>query len=136
MEVISRWLPSRSDAVKAKNSAATCLFSLELHMGDAMKPGADTSPLEDLGMLSASQVESLRKRWIKSVEALAGVAASDSGREGLAVLLEMTKEQIAALLQKASEVLGPQRYQEITAARPGGPTGALFTDEQKRQFGM
>ena len=87
-------------------------------------------------MLSTGQVEILKKRWINTVEALVGTAASASGRKGLIALLEMTDEQMAAMLQRASQVLGPQRFQEIISGRPGGPIGALLTDQQKKDFGI
>jgi len=105
-------------------------------MGVAKEPETGTSPLAVLGILSLNQVETLGKRWIGTVEALVGAAASDTGRKGLMALLEMTEDQMVALLQRASEMLGPQRFQEIISGRPGGPTGALLTDQQKKDFGI
>jgi hypothetical protein len=105
-------------------------------MDQPKEPDAVTSPLVALGVLSISQVETLGKRWINTVEALVGAAASDTGRKGVMALLEMTDEQMSVLLQKASEVLGPQRFQAIISGRPGGPTGALLTDQQKKDFGI
>lgn len=101
----------------------------------AKEPETGASPLAGLGMLSVSQVEALGKRWINIVETLLGAAASDTGRQGLMALLEMSEEQMVALLKRASEMLGPQRYQEIITGDHYGPardpTGALLTDPQK-----
>jgi hypothetical protein len=103
-------------------------------MSNAQNNSGATHALVELSNLTDSQRQTLEKMWINSVEGLVGAAASAAGREGLTRVLEMTDSQMAELLQRASQVVGPQRFQDVSAARPGGPTGVLFTDEQKREF--
>ena len=93
-------------------------------------------PLEALGGLTADQIQRLRGRWIESVEALAALAGSAEARAGLIRLLEITEEQFPQLLQGIGELLGPERTARLSQPSPGGRTGVILTEQQKRELGM
>jgi len=97
---------------------------------------ADTSPIECLESLTPEQTQLLKTHWIDTLEGLVSAAVTDSGQAGLARLLDVPQERMAELLERARDMLGPDKVKQLTTGKSGGSTGALLTDEQKERFGM
>lgn len=100
------------------------------------RPDNRPHPLEALACLTAEQIQRLRGRWIESVEALAALAGSAEGAAGLTRLLEITEEQFQRLLQEIGGSLGPEETARLSHPSPGGRTGVILTEQQKRELGM
>jgi len=86
-------------------------------------------------MLTPDRVQLLQKRWITTVEAVIAAANTDEGKSGLAKSLGMSAVEVGRLLEKAREVVGTERYTELSTPKRGGPTGALLSEEDKRKYG-
>lgn len=100
------------------------------------RPRGKPHPLEALACLTPEQIQRLRGRWIESVEALAALAGSDDARAGLIRLLEITGQQFQQLGQGIQELLGPEETARLSQPSPGGRTGVILTEQQKRDLGM
>lgn len=93
---------------------------------------AESLPIERIGGLSPSQSEALRSRWITTIDSFVAAAATEEGRAGLCSALEIEADQLDDVLQDARGALGEERYRELLAPKPGGPTGALLDDDQQQ----
>ncbi len=102
--------------------------------GSLDKPGrAAACPLGRMPSLSLAHLEVLKSRWIRTIDAFVAAAAIEDGREGLCKALGVEPKALDNLLQEARDVLGEERYLELTTPRPGGPTGALWEEKDHRQ---
>ena len=104
-----------------------------------MTPSPEQSrphPLEALACLSGDQIQRLRGRWIESVQALAALTGSDEGTTGLIRLLEITEPQFQHLRERIEELLGPEEAARLSRPSPGGRSGVILTEQQKRTLGM
>jgi hypothetical protein len=105
-----------------------------------MAPGQNheesTHPIQQIRCLSEDQLQQLRQRWIDTVEAFLGLTATPEGKSGLAELLGVSPEQMEPLMEQAIDVVGPDMAQRLMSPRPGGPTGVILTDEQKKRLGL
>jgi hypothetical protein len=81
-----------------------------------------------LSSLASQSAQKLRSHWITTVEQLIASAATAQGRKGLESLLGGSAEAVESLLNEARELLGRERYETLTQAKPGGPMGARFDD--------
>ena len=95
---------------------------------------ADTHPIEGLTGLTHSQLETLKSRWVTTIEALVAILATKMGQSNISRALGIDKPEIEALLDHAREIVGEDRYAELMIARPGGPTGALIQNEDMPDF--
>jgi len=95
-----------------------------------------THPLGDLPALTQEQIQALRQRWINTVEELVGAAAVPAATGPLAQLIQVSAEQLQDLLHQAQDLLGEERYGQLVRPVPKKPTGALLTEEQKRDLGL
>ncbi len=93
----------------------------------------NTHPLEGMRRLTPSQLQALEYRWLTTIDSFVAAASTDEGRAGLCIALDVEPEALDALLQDARDSLGEERYRELSAARPGGPTGALWNGESGRR---
>ena len=95
-------------------------------------------PLRALALpgLSANRIERLRGQWITTIEELAGATATEAAKASVAKLLDATPKEIEELLERARDILGPDRFRQLTAGEPGGPLGVVLTQEQKKRFGL
>lgn len=92
-------------------------------------------PIRQMPGLSKDQIQQLHDRWIDTVEAFLGVAATPEGKAGLAGLLGLAPEQVEPLVQQAIGVVGADQARGLMSPQPGGPTGAVLTDEQRKKQG-
>ena len=97
---------------------------------------SDTHPLEELRALRPEQVQRLKAQWVDSVEALVALGAAAPAKAALAELLGISNQDLAILLEQAAELIGPERAAELSLREPGGPTGMMLTEEQKKRFGI
>ena len=106
--------------------------------GPPSLPDADEPrhALASLQLMTAEAGALLEQRWITSVEELIALAASDEGRAGLLSLLKLDEDGLGALLTEAERTVGPAVAARLRDRAPGGATGALLTEEQKKRFGM
>ncbi len=94
--------------------------------------GTDALPIEGMAKLSPRQLQALKSRWLTTVEALVGAAATEEGRAGLCSALGIEADQLNDVLHDARDALGQERYMELLAPKPGGPTGAILDDGQQQ----
>ena len=105
--------------------------------GNSDKQGrTDTHPLEGMSKLSLRQIQALRSRWMTTIEALVGAAATEEGRVGLREALDIAHEALDDLLREAQEMVGEERFRELMKPNPGGPTGALWDAKDERAGGQ
>ncbi|MCC5829237.1 MAG: hypothetical protein JJU36_07295 [Phycisphaeraceae bacterium] len=91
----------------------------------------DALALERLTRLSFCQLQALKSRWITTIDAFVAAAATVRGRAGLCSALDIEMDTLDEVLRDACDALGEQRYRDLLAARPGGPTGALLEDDHQ-----
>lgn len=83
-----------------------------------------------LQSLPPSVAQTLRSRWITTVEQFVAAAATDQGRKGLETLLaEDSLVTVVEVLREALDVIGPDCYNALIQMRSGGPLGARFDDQ-------
>jgi len=100
---------------------------------DADRQGrTDALPLERMAKLSPRQLQALKSRWITTIDSFVAAAATEEGRAGLCSVLDIEADTLDEVLQDARDALGEERYTELLAPRPGGPTGALLDDDQQQ----
>jgi hypothetical protein len=109
-----------------------------LHMTteDVRQGQQDEHPLESLSVLTPTQVQSLKARWIGTVEAVVSAVATPSARAGMAEALGVSARGMDGILDQARALLGEERFQKLSGQVRGGPLGALLTEEQKKDFGI
>ncbi len=90
-------------------------------------------PLEGMRRLTPSQLQALEYRWLTTIDSFVAAASTEEGRAGLCIALDVKSETLDVLLQDARDSLGEERYRELSAARPGGSTGALWNGESVRR---
>jgi hypothetical protein len=84
--------------------------------------------IASLRSLAIASAQSLRSRWITTVEQLVASAATAQGRKGLESLLGESPDAIDKLLNEARVLLGCERYEILMHAKQGGALGARFDD--------
>ena len=89
-------------------------------------------PIEGMAKLSPRQIQALKSRWLTTVEAFVGAAATEEGRAGLREVLGIDPDALENLLRDARCALGEERFRELMTPKPGGPTGALLDDDQQQ----
>jgi len=92
----------------------------------------EAHPIEGMSKLSLRQIQALKSRWLTSIEAFVGAAATEEGRAGLREALEDASITLDDLLQEARNMLDEQRFRELMRPEPGGQTGALWDDKSGR----
>lgn len=92
--------------------------------------------VEAIPLFSEKQCEALKARWITTMDAFAAAAATAEGRTGLCGLLDVDAAALEALLGKARELLGDERYAALTVPSPGGPLGALLEENFRDKPGL
>jgi len=101
--------------------------------GDADRQSrTDALPLEGMARLSPCQLQALKSHWITTIDSFVAAAATEEGRAGLCSALEIEADTLNEVLQDARDALGEERYRELLAPKPGGPTGALLDDDQQQ----
>lgn len=99
---------------------------------DAKRPiRTDALPVEVMAKLSLCQLQALKSRWITTIDAFVAAAATEEGRAGLCQALDVEMEALDDILLDARDSLGEERYRELLAPTPGGPTGALLAEDQQ-----
>ena len=105
-----------------------------------MAPGPNhpdnTHPIRQIPGLSESQVQRLHDRWIDTVEAFLGAAATPEGKSGLVALLGLSPEQLEPLVQQATDLVGADVARKLMLPQRGGPTGVVLTEEQRKKWGL
>ena len=86
-------------------------------------------PVEGLCNLTPCQLKALENRWMTTIESFVAAASTEEGRAGLCRALDVGSEALDVLLQDARDSLGEERYLELSAAKSGGPTGALWDEK-------
>lgn len=90
-------------------------------------------PLEGMHRLTLCQLQALEYRWLTTIDSFVAAASTEDGRAGLCRALDVEPEALDVLLQDARDSLGEERYRELSTARAGGPTGALWDGESVRR---
>ena len=75
--------------------------------------------------ISVKAAEAVWQRFNGALPEISPAAVLAAGEAGL-----------AGLLATLRSVVGGEAYGRLSTAAPGGPRGALLTDEQKRRFGV
>lgn len=88
-------------------------------------------PIQVIPGFTDKQCEALNSRWITTVDAFAASASTETGRRGLCEVLGVDSGALDALLGKARDLLGNERYEKLSTPVPGGPMGALFKEEPR-----
>ena len=100
--------------------------------GNTSQPAStETRPIADMCRLTLAQQEALKSRWLTTIDAFVAAAATPEGQAGLCKVLEVEPDALGVLLQDARDSLGEDRYAALMHPRPGGPTGALFEDQNR-----
>jgi len=94
----------------------------------------DSLPIEGMARLSPHQLQALKSRWITTINAFVAATATEESRAGLCQALDVELEALDDMLRDARDSLGEERYRDLQAPRPGGPTGALLDDDQQQRI--
>ena len=103
------------------------------------KPGpqeGQTHSLAELTRLSPESVQLLKARWVDTVEGFVGMTASGDGKEASQRLLGIDRGQLDSVLEEAEAILGKEAFVKYSTPTPGGPTGVILTEEQRRDMGL
>lgn len=98
--------------------------------------GSSGHLLQSVPGIEAAVIEPLKKQWIETAEQFLAISASPEGRTGLKTLLGLDDEKMDQLIGRLRDCVGPVEEQRLCQPIPGGPLGALLTEEQKRKFGV
>ena len=88
-----------------------------------------TRPIEGMRQLTSCQLKTLESRWKTTLDSFVAMASTEEGRAGLCKALYIEPEVLDDLLHDARDALGEKRYRELSQAKSGGPTGALWDEE-------
>jgi len=106
-----------------------------MNIANNSKRPVESLSLDFIGKFSVSQIEALNSLWINSIGEFVAAASTEEGREGLRMLLGLDRESFSSLLKDFREILGEDRFRELSTPTPGGPLGALFSshDDQLKK---
>lgn len=107
-----------------------------------MKPGnGDTTAkpshvLREINGIPLGYVDVLGKQWIETAEEVIALSGLPDGRGRLKSLLGIDDTSLSHFLGLLSELVGEKVSQRLLDARPGGPLGAILTEEQRKHLGL